>query len=70
MKRTTTESTKRTHNIATPQSDEEGDVSAQNPPESHIPRMKEKGGKIKPLTTEEMEARLFLTLASDSEIFK
>ena len=68
MKRTTTESTKRTHNIATPQSDEEGDVSVQNPLESHIPRMKEKGGKIKPLTTEEMEARLFLTLASDSEI--
>ena len=34
----------------------------------HNPKMKQKGGKVKPLTTEEMEARLFFTLASKSEI--
>jgi hypothetical protein len=32
------------------------------------PTMKQKSGKVKPLTPEEMEARLFLTLASKSEI--
>ncbi len=34
----------------------------------HNPKMKQKGGKVKPLTPEEMEARLFFTLASTSEI--
>jgi hypothetical protein len=50
------------------QANQDDEVRAQNEGNWHNPTMKQKGGKVKPLTPEEMEARLFLTLASKSEI--
>lgn len=58
----------RSANNPSHQANEENAVDAQNEGNWYNPKMKEKGGKIKPLTAEEMEARLFLTLASTSEI--
>jgi len=69
MKRTTPDpaASNRSGNNPPPANEE---VEDRAPDEGHWynPKMKEKGGKIKPLTAEEMEARLFLTLASTSEI--
>jgi hypothetical protein len=50
------------------QANEDNEVHAQNEGNWYNPKMREKGGKVKPLSPEEMEARLFLTLASKSEI--
>ena len=51
-----------------PPANEEVEDRAPDEGRWYNPKMKEKGGKVKPLTPEEMEARLFLTLASKSEI--
>ena len=50
------------------QANEDDEDRTPNEGNWYNPKMKEKGGKVKPLTPEEMEARLFLTLASQSEI--
>ena len=70
MKRTTPDhvASNRSGNNLPPQTNEGDEVRAQNEGGWYNPKMKEKGGKVKPLTPEEMEARLFLTLASKSEI--
>ena len=70
MKRTTPDhvASNRSGNNLPPQTNEGDVVRAQNEGGWYNPKMKEKGGKVKPLTPEEMEARLFLTLASKSEI--
>ena len=70
MKRTTPDhvASNRSGNNLPPQTNEGDEVRTQNEGGWYNPKMKEKGGKVKPLTLEEMEARLFLTLASTSEI--
>jgi hypothetical protein len=70
MKRTTPDNiaSDRSGNNPPPQANQDDEVRAQNEGNWYNPKMKEKGGKVKPLTPEEMEARLFLTLASQSEI--
>ena len=51
-----------------PPANEEDEGRAPDEGGWYNPKMKEKGGKVKPLTPEEMDARFFLTLASKSEI--
>ena len=70
MKRTTPDNiaNDRSGNNPPPQANQDDEVRAQNEGNWYNPKMKEKGGKVKPLSPEEMEARLFLTLASQSEI--
>jgi hypothetical protein len=70
MKRTTPDNiaSDRSGNNPPPQANQDDEVRAQNEGNWYNLKMKEKGGKVRPLTPEEMEARLFLTLASQSEI--
>jgi hypothetical protein len=70
MKRTTPDPTASNPSGNNPpsQANEDNEVHAQNEGNWYNPKMREKGGKVKPLSPEEMEARLFLTLASKSEI--
>ncbi len=70
MKRTTPDrvASNRSGDNPTSQANEDDAVGAQNEGNWYNPKMKQKGRQIKPLTPEEMEARLFLTLASQSEI--
>ena len=70
MKRTTPDNIASNPSANNPPYQANGDDEDRTPNEGnwYNPKMKEKGGKVKPLTPEEMEARLFLTLASQSEI--
>ncbi len=70
MKRTTPDhvASSRSGNNRLHQANGEDEDCSQNEVNWYNPKMKQMGGKVKPLTPEEMEARLFLTLASQSEI--
>ena len=70
MKRTTPDPIASNPSANNPPSQANGDDEDRTPNEGnwYNPKMKQKGRQIKPLTPEEMEARLFLTLASQSEI--
>lgn len=70
MKRTTSDhvATPRSNNIPAHQQNQDEEVHNQNQMNDHHPIMKEKSRGIKSLTPEQMDARLFLNLASKSEI--
>jgi len=70
MKRTTPDHVANNRSVNNPPSQvkEEEEHRAENEGNRYNPKMKQKGGKVKPLSPEDMEARFFLTLASTSEI--
>ena len=63
MKRTTPDhvASNRSGNNLPPQTNEGDEVRAQNEGGWYNPKMKEKGGKVKPLTPEEMKIKKYIS---------